>query len=154
MTSEVYYTKKDGEYIPVSYYDSDIMDGFPKGSHLVVVKDGSVSRRYNIDPTFAPTIAAFEYSKNAICAAIIKASEAKPAGRPITPKQAAAFDALKQAYGSDMYYIQYPSVNEAVSAGVEVLQLEIEKLLKNPAVKKAYDNFMLLAKLAYENNEL
>lgn len=42
---------KDGRrYVPVSEYDSDIMEGYPEGAHLIVCHPGSTIRRYNVDP--------------------------------------------------------------------------------------------------------
>ena len=155
MTETIYYYKEGKKYKPVSYYDSNVMDGFPEGTHLVVVQPGVSSRRYNIKPDLAPVIAATVYAKTKLCDALQKGSEVRPQNHlPLTAEQQLAIDNLKQAFDCDRYYLQYPSINDAVECFLDEVQHEAEKLLTNPTLKKAYENFMLLAKLAYENNEI
>lgn len=149
-----FYKKVDDHFVPVSEYDPELTDSFPYGSTLIVVKQGSRSYKYNVDPAIAPTIAALTYAKDKMSAKLVEASEAKPKHTPITESQRQAVDHLKKEFGLDMFYISFPSANDIVDAGMAELTLEIEKLLSVPAVKKAYDNFMLLAKLAYENKEI
>ena len=33
---KVYYIKEGRRYVPVAEYDQDLMDSFPKGTHIVV----------------------------------------------------------------------------------------------------------------------
>lgn len=154
MSQETYYIKKGRRYVPVSYYDSDVMNGYPVGTHLITVIPGGQSRKYNIDPAFAPMIAAAEFARNKMCDALVKASEGNSTRPPLTPKQKAAIEQLKLAFGDELFYIQYPSANECVLGGLAAMQEEADKLLKHPGVKKAYDNFLLMAQLAYENKEV
>jgi hypothetical protein len=55
---KLYYLKEGRKYIPVSEYDSDLLDSFPKGTHIVMCYPGGKSTRYGIDPAYAPMIAA------------------------------------------------------------------------------------------------
>ena len=42
------------------------------------------------------------------------------------------------------------STRDAVDAGVKAMAAEAQELLENPAVRKAYERFMLVCKLACE----
>lgn len=152
MTEEVYYKKVGRRYVPVSYYNSEVMDAVPLGAHLIVKRSGVTSRRDQVDPAFAPMIAAGFYAEDAISSTIVKASEARPSKISITQEEADAWENLKKVMGNDVCYIQYPSAADATRAGVKAMQAEAEKLLSNPAVKEAYDHFMLMCKICYNEN--
>lgn len=151
MTKKVFYEKVGNRYVPVSEYDSDWSDSFRKGSHVVVSYPGGTSYRYNIDPEYAPLIAAGKYAEDAICDAIHKASECRPSKRPITIEQKLAWDNLRNAFGDDMYTIHGPSTFDIAKAGVDAMVKEAEKFMTNPAVKNAYEYFLMLCKLTKEN---
>jgi hypothetical protein len=151
MTKKVYYEKKGRRYVPVSEYDSEYLDSFSKGTHIVMCYPGGQSRRYNIDPNYAAMIAAGRVAEDAISQAVVKASEMRPHNKPITEKQKKAWENLAKAFGNDRYYIEIPSAREIAEAGITAMTLEAEKLLNNPSVKKAYDHFMLVCTLTKEH---
>jgi len=150
---KVFYEKVGRRYKPVAEYDNEYLDSFPQGSHLVMVMPGISSRRFRIDPAFAPMIAAGHYAEDAVSKAVVKASEMRPHNKPITEKQRKAWDNLARAFGDDRYYIEIPSAREVAEAGVKAMQIEADKLMQNAAVKQAYDHFMFVAKLAYDENQ-
>jgi hypothetical protein len=150
MTKKIYYEKKGRRYVPVAEYDSDHMDSFPKGNHLVMCYPGGSSRRFNIDPDYAGLIAASRVVEDALSKAIVKASEMRPHNRPITEKQKKAWEALAKAFGDDRYYVEIPSAREIAEAGVKALQEEANVLYSNEAVRKAYEHFILMCKLTKE----
>jgi hypothetical protein len=150
---KIFYEKKGRRYIPVSEYDSDYLDSFPKGTHIVMCYPGGKSTRYNVDPAYAPMIAAGRLAEDAVSQAVVKASEMRPRTKPITEKQRKAWEALAKAFGDEVYYVELPSAREIAEEGVKAMQLEADKLLSNPAVKKAYEHFMLVCKLAKENEK-
>lgn len=150
---KLYYIKEGRKYIPVSEYDSDLMSSFPKGTHIVMCYPGGQSTRYGIDPSFAPMIAAGRYAEDAICTAMHKESEAKPKERPITKRQQAAWEEMKAAFGDEFFSLNFPSIRDLAEAGVNAMQEEADKLMKHQAVKQAYDHFMFVAKLAYDENK-
>ena len=150
MTKKVFYEKVGNKYVPVSEYDSDWSDSFRKGSHVVVSYPGGTSYRYNIDPEYAPLIAAGKYAEDAICDAIHKAGECRPSKQPITAEQKLAWDNLCKAFGDEVY-ITGPSTFDIAKAGVDAMIAEAEKLMTNPAVKNAYEYFLMLYKLTKEN---
>lgn len=149
--NKVFYEKRGKRYVPVSEFDSDLMGSFRSGSHLVVSRPGGTSYRYNIDPAYAPMIAAGKYAEEAICNAIHEVSKYRPSKEPITPKQRLAWDNLTKAFGDNMYTIHGPSTYDIARAGVDAMISEAEKLLENPAVRKAYDQFLLVCALTKEN---
>ena len=95
---KVYYEKRGRRYVPIAEYDSDYLDSFPKGDHLVSVYPGGSSRRFCIDPNYAALIAAGRVAEDAICSAMHKASEAKPTRKPITERQRAAWENMKKEF--------------------------------------------------------
>ena len=151
MTKKIYYEKVGRKYIPVAEYDKDFMDSFTKGSHLVMSHPGGSSRRVNIDPNYAAMIAAGRVAEDAISKAVVKASEMRPHQTPITEEQRLAWKNLAEAFGSDRYYIEIPSAREVAEAGVRAMEEEAMKLMLHPAVKKAYENFQIVAKLVSES---
>jgi len=152
MTKKIYYEKKGRRYVPVAEYDSTYLDSFPKGNHLVMCYPGGQSRRFNIEPAYAPMIAAGRVAEDAMSKAVQKASEMRPHNKPITEKQRKAWEALAKAFGDDRYYVEIPSAREIAEEGIKAMAEEAEKLLNNPTVKKAYDHFLLVCKLTKDHN--
>jgi hypothetical protein len=150
MTKKIYYEKVGRRYKPVSEYDSEYLDSFPKGAHLVMCYPGGQSRRFNINPNYAAMIAAGRVAEDAMSQAVVKASEMRPRKKPITEKQRKAWEALAKAFGDEIYYIEIPSAREVAEEGLKAMQLEADKLLTHPAARKAYDHFMLVCQLVKE----
>jgi hypothetical protein len=148
MTNTLLYKKVGRKYEPVAEYDSVYLDSFPKGNHLVMCYPGGQSRRFNIEPSYAPMIAAGRVAEDKICRAISKAAELRPPRTAITENQKQAWEALAVAFGDELCTLQGLSVHDCAQAGVKAMQEEAEKLLKNEGVRKAYDHFMLMCELA------
>jgi hypothetical protein len=148
----LFYKKIGRRYIPVQEYDNELIDAFPKGTHLIMCYPGGQSRRYNIDPNYAAMIAAGRVAEDAMSQAVVKASEMRPRRTPITVKQKKAWENLAKAFGEEVYYIELPSAREIAEEGVKAMQLEADKLLTNPTVRKAYEKFLFVAELAKEHN--
>lgn len=149
---QIYYKKDGRRYVPVSEYDSEYLDSFPKGNHLVSVYPGGSSRKYFVDPAYVPMIAAGRVAEDAISQAIMKAQElrlpSRQRERPLTEEQRLAWENLVRVFGDDVRQLEWPSVREAAEAGVKAMQEEAEKLMENPVVKKAYERFLFVAELA------
>ena len=151
MTKKIYYEKVGRRYKPVYEYDQTLMDSFSKGTHLIDVYPGGSSRRYNIDPAYAPMIAAGRVAEDAVCKALNKASEMRPARTPITPAQQRAWKKLAKEFGDELCTLHGASVQDIAEAGVKAMQAEADKLLTNPAVRKAYERFLFVAELAKDH---
>ena len=152
MSKKVFYEKKGRRYIPVSEYDSDYLDSFPRGNHLVMCYPGGTSRRFNIDPNYASLIAAGRVAEDAICEAIRKASEMRPQKTPITEEQRQAWSNLANAFGDELATLHINSARDIAEAGLTAMQIEADKLMSNPSVRKAYERFLLICELSKEHN--
>lgn len=152
-TETIFYVKKGRKYIPHSTYSTEFCDSFPKGTHLVDVYPGGSSRRFNIDPAYAPMIAAGRVAEDAISRVLMRASDLRPKSAPLTEGQRAAWDNLVREFGDEARCLEWPSAREACEAAVRAMTVEAEKLLENPSVRKAYERFLLVAALTkeYEN---
>jgi hypothetical protein len=144
---KIYYEKIGRKYVPISEYDSDYLDSFSKGTHIVMCYPGGQSRRYNIDPNYAAMIAAGRVAEDAMIQAMHKASEMRPKQTPITEGQRKAWKKLAKEFGDELATLNCASSHDIAEAGLKALQEEADKLLTNPAVKKAYEHFLLVAEL-------
>jgi hypothetical protein len=147
---KIYYVKEGRRYKPVAEYDSDLMDSFHKGTHLVMVYPGGTSRRFNIDPAMAPMIAAGRVAEDAMCQAMIKSSELKPRQTPLTEAQRKAWRALARSFGEELCTLEGTSTRDIVEAGVKAMQAEALQLMQHPAVRDAYEQFQIVCKLTKE----
>jgi len=150
---KIYYEKKGRRYVPVSEYDSEYLDSFPKGNHLVMCYPGGSSRRFRIDPALAPMIAAGRFAEDAISTSIRQASEMRPQRTPITEGQRRAWKKLAKEFGDDLATLTIPCARDMAEAGVLAMQAEAEKLMQNASVRQAYDQFLLVCELASNKTE-
>ena len=152
---KIFYEKVGRRYKPVYEYDQTMMDAFPKGTHIVMCYPGGQSTRYNIDPNYAAMIAAGRVAEDAISTSLMEASKLRVPERdqPLTPEQLKAWKALAKAFGKEQYALEWSSYREAAEAGVKAMQVEADKLMSNPIVRKAYERFLFVAELTKEHNE-
>lgn len=150
----IFYIKKGRRYIPHSTYSSEFCDSFPKGTHLVQSYPGGSSRRFNIDPAYAPMIAAGRVAEDVISKRIMDATEIRRNTRnketPLTPGQRDAWNKLIEEFGPDAKQLEWPSARECAEEAVKAMTVEAEKLLQHPAARKAYDNFLLVCAIVKE----
>ena len=145
----VFYRKEGRKYIPVSEYDSEFTDSHRYGNYLVTSTPGSLSRR-PIDPAFVLMHAATVYGEDTLADALRKNSAARPERKPLTQEQIDAWNALNAAFAGDAQALEWPAAYDAVRAVGNELVKQAAELLENPAVKNAYDEFMLICKLTKE----
>jgi hypothetical protein len=150
---KVYYEKVGRRYKPVAEYDNDLLDSFPKGTHLVQVYPGGSSRRYNIDPNYAAMIAAGRVAEDAISKHIMDVSALRvpEKDKPLTEEQRKAWEAFNKAMGNERYALEWCSYREAAEAGVKAMMNEAEKLMENPIARKAFERFLLICELTKEH---
>jgi len=153
MVKKVYYEKVGSRYKPVSEYDSDYLDAFPKGSTLVMCYPGGQSRRYNIDPDYAALIAAARVAEDAMMQAMQKASELKPKQTPITEGQRRAWRKLAEEFGDELCTLNGASSYDIAQAGLKALEDEAARLLTNESVKAAYDQFLFVCALTRQQEK-
>ena len=149
---KLFYDKVGRRYRPVYEYDNELLDAFPKGTHIVMCYPGGSSRRYNIDANYAAMIAAGRVAEDAVCQAIIKAAELRPKKTPLTERQRQAWQELKEAFGDDLFSLNGASTRDIAEAGVQAMQVEAEKLMQNSAVRQAYEHFQSMCALTKSQN--
>jgi hypothetical protein len=153
---KVYYEKVGRRYVPVAEYDNDLLDSFPKGTHLVMCYPGGSSRRFGVDPNYAAMIAAGRVAEDAVSKKIMEATEIrrnyKNRNTPLTPSQRAAWDKLVEEFGDDARQLEWPSARECAEEAVKAMMAEANMLMSNPAVKKAWDRFMLVCELTKQHD--
>lgn len=150
---KVYYEKVGRRYLPVAEYDSDLLDSFHKGNHLVCVYPGGSSRRFNVEPDYAAMIAAGRVAEEAICDALRKASEMKPQRTLITEGQRKAWKKLAEEFGDDLATLNLGCARDIADAGVKAMQIEADKLMQHASVRQAYDQFLLVCRLTQSDPE-
>lgn len=145
---KTFYEKVGRKYIPVREYDSEWNNSYQYGTHLVVSENGKRLTRFDIDPEFAPLVAAATFAEDAVIDAIVKAQEAKPKRQPITERQAQLWRELAESFNAQDYVIYRPAARDAAEAATKVLIEEASKRLQHPEVKKAYEQFLMVYQLA------
>lgn len=153
MPETIFYVKKGRRYVPHSTYSNEFCDSFPKGTHLVDVYPGGTSRRFNINPAYAPMIAAGRVAEDAMSRAISKASELRPRQTPLTEGQRRAWKKLAKEFGDELATLNINSSRDIAEAGLKALHEEADKLMQNETVRKAYDHFIFLCELTKESND-
>jgi hypothetical protein len=79
--------------------------------------------------------------------AVRKAGAMRPRRKELTSDQQRAWNRLTKAMGDDIYTIEVASARDIAEAGLKAMQAEAEQLLTNPAVKLAYEQFLLVCEL-------
>lgn len=148
--TKVYYTKEGRRYRPVAQYDQELMDSLPQGYHLLSIYPGGRSTRFKIDPDYAAMIAATRVGEDAICQALMKATEVRPKRTPITTAEKDAWEHLVTVMGDDARTLTRLSARDVAEAAVQAMIAEADKLLSNPSVRKAYERFILVCELTKE----
>lgn len=149
---KIFYEKVGRRYVPVKEYNSDLLDSFPKGTHLVVCNPGSTSYRYDVDPDYASLIAASYAAKDVLANGLVRASEMRPSNKPLTQEQKNAWDNMIRVFGEQGRYIHFPSAQEIASNGLAALEEKAKHLYKHESVKHAFDQLKLICKLVEEQN--
>ena len=151
--NKIFYEKIGRRYVPVHEYDEYLMDGLPKGSHLIMCYPGGSSRRYNVDPNYAAMIAAGRVAEDAICTAMRQAIEIRPPRKAMSDAERAAWNNLIAVWGEEARSLTNPAIRDVAEAGVRAMMAEADKLMTNPVVKKAYEKFLFICELTRENEK-
>jgi hypothetical protein len=148
---KIFYEKVGRRYVPVMEYDNELIDAFPKGTHIVMSYPGGQSRRYNIDPNYAAMIAAGRVAEDAICSAMIKADEVQPSRKALTEAERDAWNNLIAVWGDEARSLRRPAIRDIAEAGVKAMQDEADKLMTHEAVRRAYEHFQIVCQLTKQD---
>ena len=149
----VFYKKVGRRYVPVSEYDSELLDAFPKGTHIVMSYPGGKSTRYNIDPNYAAMIAAGRVAEDAITQSIQHSTELRPMNRDMDEDlQRRWKEFIATVPDHFRFMFTHGSARDAAEAGVKAMQEEADRLMQNEAVRRAYEQFQLVCELTRQKN--
>ena len=114
------YEKRGKRYFPVR--EERYWDSWPAGFHLVYADpDGGRSFRFNINPETSPMRAAAMAKEANLRKVLNDALAMRPTKRPVTERQAKAWEAFKKAMGNNGYIVEYESVNGIIDAMIAEL---------------------------------
>jgi len=151
----LFYKKVGRRYVPVSEYDSELLDAFPKGNHLVMSYPGGASRRFNIEPALAPMIAAGRVAEDAISRRIQQETELRPANRQIDEETHRKWKEFISTIPEEFRFMfTHGCARDAAEAGVKAMQEEADKLMQHESVRKAYEHFQLMCQLVKERDNV
>lgn len=153
MVMTTFYKKIGRRFVEIGEYDSEWQDHLPYGDHLVSVRRGSQSRRFNIDPALAPMIAAGLYAEDAITQAIFEAQSVRPEPMKLTKRQQELVNALTTSMRQQDARWLRPSSRDAAEAAVRALQKEANRRMRHPAVRAAYEQFLTVARLCEDEEQ-
>ena len=149
---KIFFEKVNGKYVPISEYDNEFLKSLGYGDYLLSVYENGSSRQ-PVAPAFAPMIAAGRHSKDAVTKSILESLSMRPSRAPLTKGQHTAWRNLSKEFGDEIYPLTWPAAQDAADAAVLAMQEEADKLLTVPAVKNAYDHFMMMCALTKETQE-
>ena len=152
---KIFYEKVGRRYVPVSEYDSDLLDSFRHGNHLVMSYPGGKSTAFNIDPNYAALIAAGRVAQESMHQAINDAAKMKSDqwnNVVLTNEQFEAWNHFVEVMGERGRYVYYNSVHDIAEAGIKALEEEAAKPMEHPAVQDAYEKFQLVCKLVKDKD--
>lgn len=151
--STVFYKKQGRRYIPVRQFDEEFRNSMPEGSHLLIVRPGSQSIRFNIEPALAPLIAAASTAEDAMSRAVYNAMELRPQPLKLTATQQKLVAELTASMNScDARWLRSSS-SDIARAGLEALQKAAEEKLAHPSVQDAYLHFLSVVALTKLYND-
>ena len=148
MTKKTFYEKVGRRYVPVKEYDSKLMDSFSAGAHLVMSYPGGKSIRYNINPEYAPLVAALRSAEDMITRKIHTASVMRTRNPVLTPGQVEAWNKMSKEFGDDLFTVELPAAADIARDLCQHLIAEADEALKNPAVRSAYEHFLTVYRLS------
>ena len=109
---ETFYRKIGHRYKPVREYDSDLLDSFPAGAHLVVCEPGCKSTFYNVEPDHASLLAAFHSHRDELGKVLLKASELRMQRKITTPREREAWKAWASIMGDEVMVLESASISD------------------------------------------
>lgn len=123
-----YYIKKGRKYIAVA--EEKKWDSIPYGFHIVSVKSGATSWKYNIKPDFLVLEAALTVAKNAMIEKMLEKNESKlnigQYPENVRDKAEKAFKAWKDIMGEDVpVCFEGISMNDLVEAALQAVRDEV-----------------------------
>lgn len=137
----VFYTKQGRKYVPVSYYDHEVMESIPLGATLIVKNNNCMSRRSRIDPAYAPMLAVGIAMQDSMAKVISLESEARPQSTLLTEEQRKDWAEFIRKHGEEFRTLMYPGAYDSIQAGLQFLSQKVAAAHENPAAKEAWEHY-------------
>lgn len=126
------------------------VDSLPDGTTVIMKHRGSTTIRPVSDDGKIPLLAASHLVREKIAKSVMKASEMQPERNPITQAQMDAWKNFTNAMGESSTRIYYESAMHVTDDIIDALIEETSDLLSHPACKLAYEQFLIMCKLALD----
>lgn len=138
--TETYYRLNDrGEYEPVSYYDSNVLDAVAVGSAvLYTVEKNCTTRRQCVEPDFVALQAAAQSLQDQLASILYYAMCAKPKNTTLTPHQQ---DLMDQLTASGIRDFWFPSMGEAADNILKAIVDAAKPAVQVPWVQEAAEQY-------------
>jgi len=148
---ETFYKKNEqGEFEPVNV--GVFPDNFFKRGATLVVVDGNWRCRIDkVRPDHAAVLASLKLFKEQLTEKIVKCSEIFPVRKELTPEQLDAWEELKKVL--DDTTLTGPSAADIADRALEGFEEKTADLLKDPAIRKAYERLETLIELKGKHYE-
>ena len=92
-------------------------DSLPAGFHLIQISPGQRSCTYNVEPYYAPVLAALRENRDALVKALREASAERPASRKLTKREREALAAYYAIAGDEARFtMTIPAAATAIDA--------------------------------------
>lgn len=129
-----YYRRDATNYIPVSYYNSDVLDGVPEGATLIVKQGNLTMRRHDVVPDHASLLAAAVMVEHRLTDIVLAASELQPC-RDNNPEAQADWQKLVAKHGDQFRTLQGPSASEVARRVVTAILEQAHLNQDNPVIQ-------------------
>lgn len=149
MYETIYKKNEQGEFEPLGV--GIRIEIFKQGATLVVVDGNWRSHAYNVRPDHAAVLASLKLFKEQLTTRIVEKSELSPVRKELTPEQFRAWQELKKVL--DDATLSRPSAAEIADLALEGFEEKTADLLKDPAIRKAYERLETLIELKGKHHE-
>jgi hypothetical protein len=149
---DITYYRRDplsDDYTPVSYYNSDVLDGVPEGATLIVKQGTLTMRRYDVTPDHASLLAAAMILEHQLTDIVLAASELRPC-RDNDPEAQADWQKLVAKHGDQFRTLQGPSANDVANQVVTAILHQAQVNQDNPVIQDLVCDFRNLRTLLEE----
>lgn len=136
------YRKEGTGFVPAA--ESEVSDSLPEGVHIIKVSPGQQSRVFNVDPEYALYAATSFALRDELVKVLMRHLDARPSETPITEQQQAAWENLKNSFGSQLCMLQYDSAVGVIDGFLKELEARAIEHLEHPAVVEQYEKMKTL----------
>lgn len=144
------YEKVNGRYKKVSVYDSRFYDYYNPGHYLISVEKTWKTTRRDVEPALIPLIAAATSFERDLTEGLVKCSSVYKHTVELTPEQREAWEHFAKLVEKQKWTMYGPSYADVARGATQKLIEKAAEMMEVPAVKEAYEEFLLVYKLAVD----